>query len=173
MTLPSSVTPVRAFAQVKFPTAFRFLDRKGEIAEYISGLYHGAMQIGEIISVSDADELSGLRIEEDKLWISQSQYSKDDPFYMNDFIEWATGQFSQISEILNVPHYTTIGLRVYYFEEFETVKAAVQSFKDTFINYSDNPYSSVSGKPTKCLIEFGIEEESLNKNFRLTPIHDE
>ncbi|MBE0430048.1 MAG: hypothetical protein IBX61_09305 [Thermoleophilia bacterium] len=173
MPLPSAVTPIKAFAQVKFPTAFLFWDKKGEIAEYLADIYDESIQIGDFISATSANEASIIRVEEEKLWISQKQQSKDDEFITSSFVDWSVRQFERISKILNASVYTAVGLRIYYFEEFSAVNDAVQSFKDTFIDYSQSPYKVVSGTPTKCIIEFGVKEEAVNKNFRLTPIHDE
>ncbi|MBI5870227.1 MAG: hypothetical protein HZB44_04610 [Actinobacteria bacterium] len=171
--LPSSLTPIRAFAEIKFPTSFIFIDKLGAIADYASTLYSEKIQITDFIAAGSEDDNALLKASENSIWVAKKTNTRDEQIDLDSFIPWASDQFIHLAELINIEEYFNIGLRVYYLQEYSKVEEAVETFKERLVNYSQAPFNVVLGKPTKCILEFGVREDSINKNFKLTCIHDE
>lgn len=173
MPLSSSVTPIRAFAQVKFPTNFLFIDKRGEIADFASKRYTDNIQISDMVAAGSEGDNALFRATENNFWVAKKTSTRDEAIDLDSFISWATDQFVFLAGLLKITGFMTVGLRVYYMEDFLSVAEAIEAYKERLINYSLSPYSDIVGTPTKCIIEFGAKEGSINRNFKITSIHDE
>lgn len=171
MPLPSSLTPIRAFAQANFPSSFLFIDRIGELAQSVRSDYEEAAIGPEGVDLQGKNGEIQLKAADGKFWMAE-RWTGGNPRLL-EFAEFVSGKFMTMANLLDLEDYNSTGVRIYYLEPTESVEEAVQTFQKRHIDYRNEPFNAILGLPTKCMITFAAKDEKYTRQLTVTAIKDE
>ncbi|MHB1325772.1 MAG: hypothetical protein ACYC0L_06135 [Thermoleophilia bacterium] len=171
MPLPSSLTPIRAFAQANYPSSFLFIDRIGELAQSVRQGYEEAAIGPEGVDLQGKKGEIQLKASDGKFWMAE-RWIGGNP-RLTEFAEFVSEKFMTMANLLDLEDYNRTGVRIYFLEPKVSVEEAVQTFQKRHIDYRNEPFNAIPGLPTKCMITFAAKDEEYTRQLTVTAIKDE